>query len=695
MTNNSAMFEMASNVNNGGNNTGAKTVGGGASEKIAKNTPGNRSDKAWKHGISIDGDAKKKNKTRDFEKKIQSKDEGVEEERDALVGEKRKGKEIETPASLFKKRGVSTQTTVNSIFKKGLREEACDKIASFIYNNAIPFNVARSEEYHSMLEKPPSYDELRGKLLKKKVESTKLTVEEHKAEWKKSGCTIMTDGWTDKRRRTILNFLVNSPKETVFLKSINASDICKTAEKIFKMIDEVVEEVGEENVVQVVTDNAANYKKAGQILIKKRKDLYWTLCAAHCIDLMLEDFKKKLALHRDTIAKGRRLTTYIYSRTSLISLLQQHTKGRDLVRPGMTRFATSYLTLGSLNEKKNPIIRMFISDEWKASKCSKTRDGKNIENIVLDKKILKNIIHCLRGAYPLLHVLCIVDSEGKPAMGYMYSEIDRAKEKIKDAFQSVEASYKPLWDIIDARWDKQLFKPLHAAGYYLNPQIHYSPNFKVEYDVKKGLYDCLDILVGDPALITIIDSQLEDFKGKAKFFGKYVAKNALKPKTPSQWWDSYGDEHPELQKFAIRVLSLTCSSSGCERNWSTFEMVHMKRRNHLKTSTKNDVVFVMTNLRLARKKPSRNTADYSLEDLDSDEEWIVEDENMMENLEEFDTQNDVNLAPQEDGGKDESPLIDLEIPLLHDDAFNELLNFPPNGNQNVGEHNDYDVNELF
>ncbi|XLR50164.1 hypothetical protein S83_000836 [Arachis hypogaea] len=109
----------------------------------------------------------------------------------------------------------------------------------------------------------------------------------------------------------------------------------------------------------------------------------------------------------------------------------------------------------------------------------------------------------------------------------------------------------------------------------------------------------------------------------------------------------------------------------------------------------NDVVFVMTNLRLARKKPSRNTADYSLEDLNLDEEWIVKDENIMKNLEEFDTQNDVNLAPQKDGGKDENPLIDLEIPLLYDDAFNELLNFPPNENQNVGEHNDYDVNKLF
>ena len=39
-----------------------------------------------------------------------------------------------------------------------------------------------------------------------------------------------------------------------------------------------------------------------------------------------------------------------------------------------------------------------------------------------------------------------------------------------------------------------------------------------------------------------------------------------KKKTPAQWWDSYGDEYLELQRFAIRVLSLTCTSSGCERN---------------------------------------------------------------------------------------------------------------------------------
>jgi hypothetical protein len=92
--------------------------------------------------------------------------------------------------------------------------------------------------------------------LNKQVEATKLIVEEHKAVWKKTGCTIMTDGWTDRRRITILNFLVNSPKGIVFLKSIDASYITKTAVKIFKMMDEVVDEIGEENMAQVVTDNA-------------------------------------------------------------------------------------------------------------------------------------------------------------------------------------------------------------------------------------------------------------------------------------------------------------------------------------------------------------------------------------------------------------------------------------------------------
>ena len=58
---------------------------------------------------------------------------------------------------------------------------------------------------------------------------------------------------------------------------------------MFKYLDDVVEEIGEENVVQAITDNASNYMNDGMRLMEKRRRLWWTPCVAHCIDLMLED----------------------------------------------------------------------------------------------------------------------------------------------------------------------------------------------------------------------------------------------------------------------------------------------------------------------------------------------------------------------------------------------------------------------
>ena len=52
----------------------------------------------------------------------------------------------------------------------------------------------------------------------------------------------------------------------MFLKSIDASSHVKNAKFLCEPIEEVIREVGEENVVQVVTENATNYVAAGKIL---------------------------------------------------------------------------------------------------------------------------------------------------------------------------------------------------------------------------------------------------------------------------------------------------------------------------------------------------------------------------------------------------------------------------------------------
>jgi hypothetical protein len=48
------------------------------------------------------------------------------------------------------------------------------------------------------------------------VDEVKIFVESYRETWKKTSCTLMADGWTDQKRRTLINFLVYCPKGTVF-----------------------------------------------------------------------------------------------------------------------------------------------------------------------------------------------------------------------------------------------------------------------------------------------------------------------------------------------------------------------------------------------------------------------------------------------------------------------------------------------
>lgn len=74
------------------------------------------------------------------------------------VGEKGKNNEVEfvgRPSNIkdmFNKRGFSSQPNINNVLKKELKEDAYKHIARFFYNNAIPFNVARTKEFSIIVE---------------------------------------------------------------------------------------------------------------------------------------------------------------------------------------------------------------------------------------------------------------------------------------------------------------------------------------------------------------------------------------------------------------------------------------------------------------------------------------------------------------------------------------------------------------
>jgi len=69
----------------------------------------------------------------------------------------------------------------------------------------------------------------------------------------------------------------------------------------------MVKEVGEDNIVQVVIDSKQQSWRSNVMV--KRKGLFWTPCDAHCYDLMLEDYDKKIPINGETIPQDKRIPT--------------------------------------------------------------------------------------------------------------------------------------------------------------------------------------------------------------------------------------------------------------------------------------------------------------------------------------------------------------------------------------------------
>eukprot|EP00253_Pinus_taeda_P010894 PITA_10894 len=124
-----------------------------------------------------------------------------------------------------------------------------------------------------------------------------------------------------------------------------------------------------------------------------------------------------------------------------------------------------------------------------------------------------------------------------------------------------------------------------------------------------------------------VHKQVTTFSNAAGTFGKNLAKIAREADEPAQWGEAFGGHVPELQRFAIRILSQTCSATGCEQNWSVFERIHTKKRNRLDQKRLNDLVYVQYNLRLRRNHLLNKRPDSDpivLEDIDPTSDWVVE-----------------------------------------------------------------------
>ncbi|XP_058115491.1 uncharacterized protein LOC131258285 [Magnolia sinica] len=150
-----------------------------------------------------------------------------------------------------------------------------------------------------------------------------------------------------------------------------------------------------------------------------------------------------------------------------------------------------------------------------------------------------------------------------------------------------------------------------------------------------GFIDVLERIIPDRGEQDKISTLLDFYTKSERIFSRDIVIRHRTMKLPTDWWAAYGVDpnrkDPALKKLAMKILRLTCFASGCERNWSTFEAIHTKKRNCLEQKKLNDLIFVQYNQKLRERFQSRKEKPgffnpICLDEFDADNEWLVETE---------------------------------------------------------------------
>ncbi|KAJ0528228.1 putative transcription factor/ chromatin remodeling BED-type(Zn) family [Helianthus annuus] len=426
-------------------------------------------------------------------------------------------------------------------------------IAMWFYAAGIPMSAVNSPFFPIAMSKiasmghgytGPSYHAMRVTLLKDAKQSVKLIVDSYRKSWSDTGCTIMSDGWRDSTQRPLINFFVYCPKGISFVKSVDVSGIESNAESLCNLFGEIVEIVGSTNVVHLVSDNADVYEAAGRLLCERYPSICWSPCATRRINMIMKDISEMPHVV-DLLTLASQITVFIYNHSWPLNWLRKREGWTEIIRPCGTRFGTSFIALESLYNHKSDLQAMVNSNDYKVLELPKVKD---VKLIILDETFWENCSIIVKVMSPLLRLLRICDGE-KPALGYVYEGMHRAKEDIQELFHRKTDLYKPYTDIIDARWDNMLCKSLHLAAYWLNPVFQYD---KENVCLKRDAFDAvLDMIEKNLSKDSPKLRQLFKFSDRDGNFGLPLAFASLKAINPDEWWRRFGGDVPELQNFAI------------------------------------------------------------------------------------------------------------------------------------------------
>ncbi|XP_031478612.1 uncharacterized protein LOC116249604 [Nymphaea colorata] len=567
----------------------------------------------------------------------------------------------------LKKRKVVdvTQKSIKESFSLQGRQELDLKVAAFFYANCIPFNVARSPYWRDLVTYiancnlsgyvPPSSERLRTILLEQQKSQVNNLLEYQKLTWKQHGVSIVSDGWTNLQRRPFINFIATSANRPIFLKAIDASGEYKSAEYLKGLFMEIIEEVGKDKVVQIITDDTPICKAAGIAIEHDYPHIFWTPCAVHSLNLALKGICNPPSKEQDPHAYElcswiedlekdvRNIRNFIVNHQYALSIYDKHSDLK-LLRVAETRFASLIVMVKRMKRVKSALISMVTDDDWNFYRADDDDKAQAIKRLILDDKWWDKIFYFLAFTEPFWEMLKVLDCDNS-TLHRVYEMWDTMIEKIQDVIFKHEkkniafedsAFFVHVRKILIARWDKSSTL-LQCMAHSLNPKyygkkwlaqgIGRTPPHK-DPKLSKNILACLNRIFIDVHQNREAHDEFERFStGIGEDLCATVDKDDY---APMSWWIKHGYAYHTLQRLALRLLVQPATSSCSERNWSTYSQIHTIKQNNLTSKRAKDLVYVHSNLRLLsrnkeeyRKGETKNW-DVNVEDLNLEEDNELE-----------------------------------------------------------------------
>ncbi|XP_050379743.1 uncharacterized protein LOC126797111 [Argentina anserina] len=283
----------------------------------------------------------------------------------------------------------------------------------------------------------------------------------------------------------------------MMLRAVNTQGEIKTGDMIADLIIECIKEVGHENIVQIVTDNAGNCVKAGAIISSKYPSIFWTPCVVHTLNLAVKnicapslqtrnnddvyDACKWIGPLADDISF---IKNFIMNHGMRLVMFTEHCDLK-LLTIASTRFASTLVMFKRFKKIKAGLQHMVISNKWDDYKEDDVRKAAAVKQKILDEMFWDELDYVISFTEPIYSMIRRSDTD-KPSLHLVYEWWEDMIQNVKKAIYRKERKQlhedSSFWNVVHkvlmSRWSKSS-TPLHCMAHSLNPK-YYSPEWLLE-----------------------------------------------------------------------------------------------------------------------------------------------------------------------------------------------------------------------